>query len=227
MNLKNKKILIISPHLDDEVISCGGLLEAARRAKSSVFILYLCSGKSRQLVTGKTTSVVRLKELAHLAKLARFRYKVVFDGAEFLTLDHVPQRKIIDPIEDMIEEFRPDIVCIPFHGSYNQDHRAVYTACIAALRPVPRSVRHFVPMVLVYEEPYTWTTNGGFKPNFYLDISGFEQKKTKFMRCYASQDRKDPFPRSGDNLVRYARIRGTEIGVRAAEAYFMLRGLIR
>ncbi len=227
MNLKNKKILIISPHLDDEVIGCGGMIEAAKRAKAEVFILYICSGEGRQLVTGKTTSAVRLKELTNLAKLGSFKYKVVFDGKEWLTLDHVPQKDIIDPIEDKIQEFKPDIILIPFKDSYNQDHRAVFTACISALRPVPQEVRHFVPTVLVYDEPYTWTTNEIFKPNFYLNISGFEEKKAEMMKCYASQDRKDPFPRSGDNLVRYARIRGAEIGVKAAEAYQLLRGTIQ
>jgi LmbE family N-acetylglucosaminyl deacetylase len=227
MTLKNKAILIISPHLDDEVIDCGGLLEAARRQKAEVFVLYIYSGRSRQLVTGRTSEDVRLKELEAVAQSGHFQYKILFTGDEFLRLDQVAQKDLVDPIEDQIEAFKPDIVCVPFRDSYNQDHRPVYTACLAALRPIPQTIRHFVSVVLMYDEPYSWTVNELFKPNWYLDISGFETKKAELMRLYATQNRAEPFPRSGENLIRYARIRGSEIGVQAAEAYQLLRGVMR
>jgi len=225
MKLENKRILIISPHPDDEVIGCGGLLEIAKQKNCEVFIFYICVGKCRQLVTGSTEEDTRLKELESVAKACNFKYKILFIGKEFVRLDTVAQKDLIDPIEDIIEEFKPDIICIPSPESYDQDHRATYTACITALRPIPRKIRHFVPTVLIYEEPYTWTIGRLLKPNFYLDMTGLEERKVALMKLYKSQDREPPFSRSGENLVHYMRIRGSEVGLKSAEAYHLLRDI--
>ena len=227
MILKDKKILIISPHPDDEVICCGGLIEKAKREGAEVFLFYICFGKSRQLVTGSTDPETRLKETEQVAQAGNFKYKILFkgDGNEWLRLDTIAQVDIINPIEDVIQEIKPDIICIPPGTSYDQDHRAVHKACITALRPIPQNIRHFVPIILMYEEPYTWVVGNLEKKNFYIDTSGFEEKKAELMKLHASQNREDPFPRSGENLIRYMRIRGSEIGVRSAEAYTLLRGI--
>ena len=63
MKLENKKILIISPHLDDGVIGCGGLVEYAKQNNCEVFHLCMCIGKSRQLVTRGTTVSIQEKEM--------------------------------------------------------------------------------------------------------------------------------------------------------------------
>lgn len=225
MKLKNKKILIISPHLDDGVIGCGGLIAHAKQNDCEVFFLCITIGESRQLVTGSTNENIQQKELDAAAKAADFNYKVLFTGEGFLRLDTLAQKDLIDPIEDVIQEFKPDIVCIPSPESYNQDHRATYTACITALRPVPKTIRHFTPIVLVFEEPYTWTTGGLLKPNFYIDTTDVEEKKIKLMEMFKTQDRKPPYSRSRENLIHYMRIRGSEAGLLSAEAYHLLRGV--
>jgi LmbE family N-acetylglucosaminyl deacetylase len=225
MKLDNKNILIISPHPDDEVIGCGGLLEVAKHKNCKVFVFYMCIGKCRQLVTGSTNENTRLKELESVAKSCNFKYKVLFIGKEFMRLDTLAQKDLIDPIENIVEEFKPDIICIPSSKSYDQDHRAVYAACITALRPIPRKIRHFIPTVLVYEEPYTWTIkNTPTAPNFYLDMTGMEKKKTELLKLYKSQNRESPFSRSAENLMHYIGIRGAEVGLKSAEAYYLLRG---
>jgi N-acetylglucosamine malate deacetylase 1 len=231
MKLKNKKIMIISPHLDDEIIGCGGLIDKAFRDKAELFIFYITSGKARNIdnnkVDGETKHETRVSELKKISDKWNFKWEILYtEDSIFLKLDTLPQRELIDKIEDKIYSIKPDILLLPFKDSYNQDHRAVFTAAIAALRPIPAKIRQFVPMVLMYDEPYTWSVGDIFKPNIYLDISGFEENKAKMMSYYASQDRQDPFPRSGNNLVRMTRIRGAEIGVMAAEAYTLLRGVI-
>jgi LmbE family N-acetylglucosaminyl deacetylase len=107
---------------------------------------------------------------------------------------------------------------------YNQDHRATFQACITALRPSPLNVRHMVKNVLVYEEPYTWTINSAFKPNIYLNTEEVENEKITLMRLHKSQDRPFPFARSAENLISRMRIRGSECGLKSAEAYYLLRG---
>ena len=48
-NLKNKKILIIAAHPDDEALWSGGLIMKAKKEGAKVFVLYVATGESRQL----------------------------------------------------------------------------------------------------------------------------------------------------------------------------------
>lgn len=227
MSLKGKKILIVSPHPDDEVIGFGGLIDRAKKEGANTQVLYMAVGTCRQLVTGSTNENIRMQEANAAAEYGRFKHHFVFVGDQFMHLDSLPQKELIDPIEDALTEFKPDIVGIPMHNSYDQDHRAVYSACITALRPVPRSVRPMSSFVLEGEEPYSWANDDeSFKPNVYLELEEKGVKeKIELMKRHATQHREDPHPRSGENLRRLAEMRGKEIGTHAAEAYLLKRGI--
>jgi N-acetylglucosamine malate deacetylase 1 len=207
------------------VISCGGLIELARLRGATVHVTYVVIGTSRQLVTGATNPVPRKAEMAAVSRAAGFSYDLLYEGEEFLRLDVLPQVELVNRVEDRIEAFRPDIVVIPPGSSYDQDHRALHTACLTALRPIPADLRHFVPVVLMCEEPYAWGTSDHPRPNVYFDLSRLESTKATLMKLHATQDRQEPFCRSGANLTRLLRVRGTDIGRGAAEAYVLLRGV--
>ena len=59
--------------------------------------------------------------------------------------------------------------------SYNQDHEALFRACITATRPGVRSERHLVPYVLAYDNTSLfWSLEREkFHPNFYVDITEY------------------------------------------------------
>lgn len=218
-----KRILIIAPHPDDETICCGGLILHAKKVNARVFVMYGSIGTSRQLVTGRTDPASRLDETKNASQYGGFEYSIMFQGEEFMKLDTVPQKRLIENIEDKIEEFKPDIVCVPFRDSFDQDHRALFSAAITALRPTPKNLRHQPKIILEVEEPYSWTNRNIFRPNFYLDISEIFKKKIELLKCHKTQLRDDPFSRSPQNLERLAGIRGSEIGVKYAESYNLLK----
>ena len=45
------------------------------------------------------------------------------------------------------------------------------------------------------------------------------------MKLHFTQDREFPFARSKENLIARMKIRGSECGLRSAEAYQLLRGM--
>jgi len=226
------KVLIISPHPDDESLGVGGLIAKCVKEKAKLLINYTSVGSSRQLVTGSTVEEIRLKEINAVKALTNASIKIDYQGNEFCRLDMVPQKEIIEKIEDTIEEFKPDIVAIPYRNSYNQDHRAVYTASVTALRPVPRNIRHFVPTVLEFYEPYFWGTGQRPSPNVYLNLDEKLGKGNlldfaiKIIKCHKTQVRTDPFARSIKNIERISHIYGIEAGLTIAEGYHLLRGEI-
>jgi len=222
--MENKKILIISPHLDDEAICSGGLIMRAKKEKAKVFVLYMANGKTRQFMSRSGQAPVDKRELeAEKASMyGKFEYKITFQGDEIMRLDSLPQKDLIEAIENITKEFQSDIVVIPYRDSFSQDHRAVAQACITAFRPLPKSLHWQPEMILEMEEPYSWTQS--FTPNFYVDISDVFEEKIELYKCHASQVPEDPFPRSINNLRRLAGMRGCDISVKYAEGYRLLKG---
>lgn len=222
--LKDKKIFIIAPHPDDEAICNGGLIMLAKKQKAKVHVMYMAIGKSRQFLTGQTNENLRIPEMKDASKFGKFSYTIAYIGDPFMRLDTVPQKDLIEKIEDESEKFKPDLVVIPFRYGFDQDHRAAALACITAFRSTPKNLRHQPTIILECEEPYLWTTNQPTAPNLYFDISDVFEEKIKLLKCHKTQLRDDPFSRSPDNLRRIAGIRGCEISTKYAEGYNLLRG---
>ena len=58
-----------------------------------------------------------------------------------------------------------------------------------------------------------------FKPNIYIDISKYLNKKIKAMKIYKSEIKNHPFPRSSETIRSLATIRGSEVNLKFAEAF--------
>lgn len=226
------RLLVVAPHPDDEADGAGGLIGKVKKEKGKIKLVYMSVGDSRQLITGKTRGEDRLKEIEAVKKLTGADVEVMYAEKDHVKLDAKPKKEMVEKLDDIIESFRPNIIAVPTSSSYNQDHRATYEACIAALRPTPRSVRHYVDTVLEYFEPYEWGVRPHNAPNAYLDLGESFEKgnlfdfKARLYRCHATQVRKGSFPRSLENLEHLAHVYGKEAGVEMAEAYHVLRAVI-
>jgi LmbE family N-acetylglucosaminyl deacetylase len=64
---------------------------------------------------------------------------------------------------------------------------------------------------------------GGFRPNLFVDITDYLQKKIDLLSFYQSEIAAHPFPRSLDAVRAQAVLRGAQRGVQAAEAFQLLR----
>jgi LmbE family N-acetylglucosaminyl deacetylase len=218
---KEDKILIISPHPDDEALDSGGLIMRAKAEGIEVFVFYVSTGGSRQFQNGQTNESDRINEASEAGSYGGFEYEIGFSGTS-TKLDGMLQKEIIEAIEDIVQDFKPTIVVIPYRDSYSQDHRAVASASISAFRPIPQELHHQPRMILEVEEPSAWPKAPN--PNFYVDISSYIEGKIGLYNRHKSQVTKEPSVRSVANLINLAFVRGSEIGVQFAEAYTLLKG---
>ena len=62
-----------------------------------------------------------------------------------------------------------------------------------------------------------------FMPNYYVNIKNYMKKKREALKCYETEKRIYPHPRSEDSLIVLAKKRGIEIGFEYAEAFMVLR----
>ena len=127
----------------------------------------------------------------------------------------------------MRHSYQPEYVYVHHAGDVNVDHRRLHEA-VAACRPTPG---HVVKRILSFEVPSSteWqppTSAPFFQPNWFVDISDQWERKRAALATYSSEMRDWPHARSLEAVEHLARWRGAQVGVKAAEAFCLLRQLI-
>jgi LmbE family N-acetylglucosaminyl deacetylase len=219
-------LVVVSPHADDEVVGAGGVIAKAAGAGVSVHVVLMAVDALKHWgLDSETTLEGRVEEIEAVAARLGFSYEIVYAGKDLIEqLDTVGQRELVDVLERAYNRLRPELLLIPHGDDFDQDHRAVYTAALAAARPIPESLgKFFPPNVMTYEAPKLTWTEAPFRPGFYVDISDEIDDKLDALRLYATQLREPPHVRSAENLRALAYLRGSDIGVEFAEAFSVLR----
>lgn len=225
--MRNKSILIVAAHPDDEVLGCGGTIAKHARAGDGVHILILAEGATSRMRTsarGHASFVVGLRKLREAARRAGKSLgaeSVRFEGLPDNRLDGQELLDVVKKIEAVIAAVRPDIVYTHHSGDVNIDHRIAHDAVIAAVRPQPGNE---VSGLYFFETPSSteWrppNSAASFMPTHYIDISETLDHKMAALRIYASEMRPWPHPRSYRAIEHLARWRGATVGREAAEAF--------
>ena len=227
--LKHQKLLVISPHPDDAIIGCGGLMAKLKSRGSSIYVMTIVVGDEPQYGGFSKTKEREIEESNAMGFLKVDKFEIAMRGGKFhLRLDTMPQKEIIDLIEKKssvsLEKIKPTIVAIPSICSENQDHVAVAKASFTALRPRSKKFKHSPDLVISYEQGSTFWSMDTFKPNLFVDIADYLSIKLKALSYYKSQiPEKGPNPRTLKAIEALATLRGTQICTGAAEAYECIR----
>lgn len=207
-----KKILVIAPHADDEVLGVGGYLlhEAAKGNK--IWLVYGAVGGFDQRQNFET----RASEVKAVCGRLKAKSKILFIGKD-AELDTVPSRAIIGEIDKVIDEVKPDEVFINCK-SHHQDHLKIYECAMASMR----QREGFVPkMIALYEYPCLEpgeVVDGG---RWYHVIDDVICEKSKLLGLYKSQIRNAPSPINSSGVMSLAAIRGRECGSEYAELFYI------
>lgn len=215
------RVLVFAPHMDDEVLGCGGTIVRHVNCGDEVSVC---------IVTDRAYNHEYIPELIERERKACTAAKQVL-GYNSLFFLGFPDEKldqgqidIIISLENVLKEIKPNIVYLPSGFDPNQDHRAVNKAVRVACRPY---VEFKVDELRIYETPSStdqpWSEVGCFQPNMYVEIESVLDRKLEAMKCYEAESRDFPHPRSELALKLYSQKRGTEIGYRAAECFEVVR----
>ena len=207
-----KKILVIAPHADDEVLGLGGYLLHESCKGSTIRIVYAAIGGKDRMQDAE----IRLSEVSGVCKRLRASYQYLFIGKD-AELDTVPSRDIVSKIDNIIDDYRPDEVFINC-TSHHQDHKKLYECAMASMR----QREGYVPkMVALYEYPCLEPGERIDGGRWYHDITDIIDKKCDLMSMYKSQIRKAPSPINEDGICSLASIRGRECGSNYAELFYI------
>lgn len=217
-----KKILVLAAHPDDELLGLGGSLIKHVRDGCEVHVVIMSEGASSRYEDGMKN---KLKESAYKAGEVMGVKQVHFCDMPDQRMDRIALLDVIQPIESLIEQIKPETIYVHHHGDVNQDHRVVFEATMVAARPVKGSS---VKKILCYETPSSteWCppfSDRVFIPNVFVDITDTIEQKLDAFRCYESELRQFPHPRSIETLKNTARQWGSKVGLEYAEAFELIR----
>jgi LmbE family N-acetylglucosaminyl deacetylase len=140
-------------------------------------------------------------------------------------LDAGSNLELIQSLEREIQEFQPDIVYTHHWGDVNADHARIAEAVDVATRPYSAP---WISRLYAFETASSseWTGSARqrpFIPTVFSDISGGLDRKLDAMRCYQSELRPYPHPRSLRALRERAAYWGSVANLSAAEPLMLLR----
>jgi LmbE family N-acetylglucosaminyl deacetylase len=138
--------IVFSPHQDDEVLGCGGMIAVKRAASADVSVVFLGDGTGAHGALLPATH--RSRQRYDEARAATSALGVDPGEVQFLGLveNHIDDAfrgktpsPLVEQLARVIDERMPDEVFVPSRWEPHADHRATFFAVKAALEEVGRS----------------------------------------------------------------------------------------
>jgi LmbE family N-acetylglucosaminyl deacetylase len=217
-----ERVLVVAPHPDDETLGCAGTLLRMQQQGADLAWL-IVTGISEQ--AGWTSQKVRQRD----AEVSRVTQSIGFSHVFNLRLptaqlDSHPMSDLIDRFSAVFKSFEPEHVFVPHRSDVHSDHRVVFDAVAACSKWFRYScVRRVLAYETISETGFGLDAESIFRPNYFVNISDFLERKLEIMAIYESELSAFPFPRSVKAIRALAAIRGAMSGFEAAEAFQLLR----
>lgn len=216
-------VLAVAPHPDDETLGCGGTLLRHRDDGDAVHWLIVT-----EMTAAQGFSLARMQsreqEISQVAASYGFA-GVHRTGLPTTRLDTVPLSDLICVIGRVVHEVQPNVVYVPYRNDSHSDHAAAFDATVACCKSFRQpSVRRLLAYETLSETEFGMRTDdAGFRPNVFVDTTAYIERKLEMMRLFAGEMAEFPFPRSETCLRAQSALRGSQAGVRAAEAFMLLK----
>ena len=140
-----KRVLVVSPHPDDETLGVGGTIAKYSAQGAEVFVL---------MVSGHLPPLYRREDFDKTVTEAHVAFELLgVAKSEFLEIPATmigdqPLHKLNGRISKIFNDFNPDIVFCPYPDRH-VDHRLVFDSVMVATRPV--GVGRDIEVVAAYE----------------------------------------------------------------------------
>jgi LmbE family N-acetylglucosaminyl deacetylase len=134
------KVAVLAPHMDDEVLGCGGTIARHVAVGSDVTVIFLTDGRHGGAgIASRDGHEPDLQEIVAIRKAEARRAAQILGIRTLIFLDaedsHLhSDRLVADRLGEILERERPDIVYLPFFLEGHLDHRAANDVLLAATR---------------------------------------------------------------------------------------------
>jgi LmbE family N-acetylglucosaminyl deacetylase len=207
-----RKVLVLAPHTDDGEFGCGGAI--VKLIEGDVELYYVAFSVCEKSVPPglpKNILEVELKEATKELGIKK----------ENLIIYRFPVRELPKYRQNILEELvkikatiSPDLVFMPSSKDIHQDHKTIYEEGLRAFKTTS---------ILGYEFPWnnlTFSTTGFIylrQSHIQKKVSALKKYKSQVHRHYAKEE----------FITSMAISRGVQIGVEYAEAFEVIRWVIK
>ena len=219
------RYLIVAAHPDDEALGAGAMIHALASTGNKVYVCLLSHWsptRDDNLEEGiKKSHAILGVEKAYVGDFGCMRFK---------DADH---HEIVRFIEASIKDCQPDIIITHHPADVHVDHGVTAECCLEAAKLPQRQICNINPIkrIMFMEVPSStdWNispANGIFTPNVYAEVTETDiDAKLDSIAVYDNVLRKQPHPRSEENIKALATVRGSQSGVKYAEAFQLVFSL--
>jgi LmbE family N-acetylglucosaminyl deacetylase len=210
----DKRVLVMSPHCDDGELGCGGSI--AKFSEMGYEIYYVSFSDSKTTLSDEFEPDTLRKETNIATKILGIKEEnvMIYD---FTTRHYSSKRQeILDEIIELRHKIDPGIILTPSTKDVHQDHQTVTNEVLRAFKKGEFTI-------LGYEEPWNCFTFDSIA--FICLEKSHVDKKVNAVMSYESQC--DRNYRHRDFIEGLAITRGTQIGHTYAEAFEVLRYVIK
>ena len=222
-----KRVLVISPHPDDETLGAGGTILKHKKRGDEIFWLNITGIHTEQGYT-EDDIIYRNEVIKKVAQT--YRFNDFFDlNLPTTQLDKIPIAQLIEKISEVLKKIKPSILYLPFKDDVHSDHQIVFKACWAATKTFRYPFIEKVLMMEIISEtdfaPPLQTSI--FVPNVFVDITEFMEKKLEILKLYDRELGVHPFPRNLENVKALAMYRGSLCNANFAESFMLLKEILK
>jgi LmbE family N-acetylglucosaminyl deacetylase len=206
------RVLILAPHTDDGELGCGGAI--SKFVECGMDVYYAAFSVAEKSVPDEfPKDVLEIEVKKAMAVLGVPKTNLMIYRYEVRTFSYHRQ-DILEDIVSLRNELQPDLIFMPSPNDLHQDHKVVAEEAI-------RAFKRFT--ILGYEEPWN---NISFNTVSFIPLEEKHiKKKIEALKCYETQTYRSYL---NEEFIRgLARTRGTQIEVKYAEAFEVIRWVIK
>ena len=248
-------VMVVAVHPDDETLGCGGTLLHHKSRGDNIHLFIITAmyndDKNGNISTmGSDQKEYLLPEYFNCGhqntsfpkqdvKRRALEIRNVIKSYGFTSVHELKiptttvslqdESILVNKVSSLFLKVCPNILYVPFFQDVHGDHRAVFpvlNSCIKTFR-YPFIEKVYM-METISETEYALPVSGNsFTPNYFVCIDDWIESKLAIMANYKSEIQNPPFPRSDEMIRAQCRLRGAMAHCDYAEAFMLLREIVR
>ncbi|MBR9678774.1 MAG: PIG-L family deacetylase [Nanoarchaeota archaeon] len=204
--IKNKKILVVAPHPDDEIFGCGGTIKKLSKQNHITCIYMTSGGPTLQKMEYPSPEIIE-KEALKASEIIGIN-KTIFVKLENSKITFKKNdKKTMKKINKIIIEIKPNIIILPAFLENHLDHSATTQLIINSY-------------LENYEAWFYGVHTPISLPTHIIDITKQINVKMNALQAYKKTLLKDPMPKAIISLNNYYGL--TKIGKGWAEPFIIM-----